>query len=253
MTKNVDVQALYKRRTKLEAVAKDNSGASAAERTKAKQAIAVIRIQLGEIPPDVEAWNADVERGRKLLAIAGKSQWELGELAASVGKKYGEGNLAKFAKEIKCPLRTLENCRATWRAWFGNDEIPRQRGISDYSKFPVAYETAAALNAYDKRWEYISKHPNETREDVRIFMRGLNKPLSPAKNPNTGKLVKQVIKQIDNLIRPRLVELLSEVQTRELEPEEQKDLTAAFARLRDKIDKLQSGQVIKFKPKRSVK
>jgi hypothetical protein len=151
---------------KLDDLAADE-GATVAERANAAEKAEAIRQKHGKGTVGGEAWLGDVKRGRELMESLDQHQWELGKLAASIPKKYGEANFEQFAKEIGIKFKTLKNYRGTWNAWWG-DEKARGRAVSEMT---VSYSTACALNAYSDRWDLIKKRPDITEEEARQIVK----------------------------------------------------------------------------------
>jgi hypothetical protein len=98
-----------------------------------------------------------VEKGKAITANINGKQWALGDLAAQVGKVYGENRLAKFAEDINfggadCTLaRYAVVCRA----------FPNKRGR------PRFFASAQALAPLPARFKIVERNPNISAGEAR--------------------------------------------------------------------------------------
>jgi hypothetical protein len=157
--------------------------------------------------------KADIALGKRLVANISKNQWQLGELADGIEKKYGDSTLEDFAEAIGIHPSTLNNCRHVWRRWKNSTVRPQN------------YAVAKALASYkDKDW-YIENWPHaterEAREDVRRWKREdkkkkelemLNVPKKGTRLGNWTRAAEKLIKEISEKSTSweRRLELLSQ-------------------------------------------
>ena len=226
---------------KLDALAKDK-GATEAERASARDKADKIRIKLGEGPFDAEAWKKDVARGKKLVETLGSSQWELGELSASVSKSYGEARLQKFAKEIGSEFETLKRCRSTWRAWFAIENKKGASALFDSpAAIPISFGTANALNNHPNRWQVARQNPDMSRETARAMMK--------RKKKSSSLTFKQILTRINKLRDDKTLE--ESLRAIELTPEQDRNITAAILEVTTWLEGLlKSNNVVQLKSRR---
>ena len=106
-------------------------------------------------------YRAAVEAGKAIVASISGKQWELGDLAAEVGKVYGENRLERFAEDINFPgaACTLRRYAVVCRAF------PEKRGR------PRFFASAQVLAAHPNCEAIVEANPDISKKQAREIMR----------------------------------------------------------------------------------
>jgi hypothetical protein len=112
-------------------------------------------------PPDQIPYEEAVRQGKEIMANISGKQWELGDLAATVTKDYGQNRLEQFAQDINFhgEYSTLERYRDVCKAW------PKSRGR------PRFFASAQILATHEGRWEIVERNPDISKSEARELMR----------------------------------------------------------------------------------
>jgi hypothetical protein len=102
-----------------------------------------------------------VRRARQLVEQIASAQWELGELAEQVEKKYSARTLASFARAIGINAETLNHYRSTVRAWAGIQPAPAE----------LPFSVLQELAAHPDRAQIVADNPKITTRKARDLMR----------------------------------------------------------------------------------
>jgi hypothetical protein len=105
--------------------------------------------------------NAIIGQMRADKEVVENHKMRLGELAHGVTKSYGEGKLARFAKDIGMCERTLERCRSVYRDWC---DAPK-------AATPPNFSVAQALQAHPNRFNIVARNRSISVRDARREMR----------------------------------------------------------------------------------
>jgi hypothetical protein len=110
---------------------------------------------------DRKKFWAAVNEAKKVLVEIDERWWRIGELADSVTTIYGEGDLAKFAKEIGLAACTVERHRSVYRAWHPKDADGKSAPGPEC--LPKSYAVARELEKLDDRVEIVRDNPHITK------------------------------------------------------------------------------------------
>ena len=99
-----------------------------------------------EIVEDKMSWEQAISIGMQLREAKDNSQWQLGDLAANVEKKYGTNALEKFANEIGINKKSLQQYRRVALAF------PKDKRISFLS-----HRHHLILAARKDRFDWLEK------------------------------------------------------------------------------------------------
>lgn len=110
-------------------------------------------------------YAALVKQGRAALKKQDDVNWELGELAIKVDKKYNEDKLGQYAKDIGVEKRHLMICRTTFQKW------PEKNGRP-------FFWIAHVLNPHPQRAQIVAKNPSITFKEARDRMKAFNQRLA---------------------------------------------------------------------------
>jgi hypothetical protein len=175
--------------------------------------------------PEDEEYRAAVEAGKRIVQqmaadkeTAENHKWQLGELADGVVKKYKEGKLERFAKDIGKSADVLRRCRSVFRAWRGED-APKE------ATSPKFYSVAQELQSHPRRFEIIKNNPDITVCKARQLTRKSKKDKDAAcdywSEEQTERWFKDVVKHaylnledaqfITGEVAPELQEIIRKV------------------------------------------
>jgi hypothetical protein len=118
-----------------------------------------------------------VGEAKLILKQASLGSFRLGELADRIEPVYGEGTLARFAREIGIAACTLDRHRSVFRAWKNQAPGPE-----------LSYAVLRELAAHPKRAEIIRDNPAITKREAAQLMgasRKLGHETAPTRN-NAG-------------------------------------------------------------------
>jgi hypothetical protein len=110
---------------------------------------------------DEIAYDEAVRRGKEIIATVSGKQWELGDLATQVTKKWGENRLEQFAKDINfsgAPC-TLGRYRSVCLAF------PKTGGR------PLFFGSAQKLQKHPDRIKIVTENPDLSKAEAIELMR----------------------------------------------------------------------------------
>src|SRR5262249_56131952 len=117
-------------------------------------------------PTDIDEaeYRDAVERGKAACASVSEKQWELGDLAATVTKVYGENRLERFAEDINFPGApcTLGRYRSVCLAF------PKTGGRPRFFASAQILQKAAHDDTIQK---IVTANPNISASEARELMR----------------------------------------------------------------------------------
>lgn len=119
-------------------------------------------------------YDSLVHEGREVLEKQENLNWLLGELAAKVENKYGEGRLQQYADDIDMDYTTLRDYRYTVKCW------PQSVGR------PTFLAVARALASQPDRYEIVAKNPKITVRQARKLVQDRD----PEKIENLKELIR---------------------------------------------------------------
>lgn len=131
-----------------------------------------------------DIWEMVISAGITSSDDEDKARWQIGDLALLVKKEYGEDAIGKFAKEIKCPVKTVKNRRQICAFWDRRNS-PRRDFLAELPNVYFShYREAVRLGDLEQAIEFIEEcHLNDwTVEAAALEInKRLGKPVPPAK------------------------------------------------------------------------